>query len=136
MSKHRYVFVATSVRCCRNIGTSKHWYGTARPLSSITQTVYKNKLNLCCRLLRNDTTRTILLHLLTTINNDFVDDLVENGVDILDLILSGRRPVIEEDEDPFPEDVRVVLETCVENWASLEARLIFWGIMEEHVPVN
>ena len=105
-------------------------------ISSITQTVYKNKLNLCCRLLRNHTTRTILLHLLTTINNDFVDDLVENGVDVLDLILSGRKPVIEEDEDPLPEDVRVVLETCVENWASLEARLIFWGIMEEYVPVN
>ena len=74
-------------------------------------------------------------HLLT-INNNFVDELVENGVDVLDLILSGRKPVIEEDEDPLPEDVRVVLETCVENWASLEARLIFWGIMEEHVPVN
>ena len=26
MSKHRYVFVATSGRCCRNIGASKYWY--------------------------------------------------------------------------------------------------------------
>jgi hypothetical protein len=69
-------------------------------------------------------------------NNDFLNDLVENGVDIVDLILSGRRPEVEEDEDSLPEDVRGVLETCVENWATLEARLIFWGIMEEYVPVN
>ena len=104
-------------------------------ISSITQTVHKNKLNLCCRLLRNETTRTILLHMLT-VNNDFLNDLRENGVDIVALILSGRRPEIEEEEDALPEDVRVVLETCVENWASVEARLIFWGILEEHVPVN
>ena len=71
-----------------------------------------------------------------TVNNDFLDDLRENGVDIVALILFGRRPEIEEEEDALPEDVRVVLETCVENWASVEARLIFWGILEEHVPVN
>ena len=104
-------------------------------ISSITDTIHKNKVSLCCRLLRNDTTRTILINLLST-RNDFIDDLLENGVDVLALILSGRRPTLQVDVDELPDDVRAVLETCIDNWATLEARLIFWGIMEEHVPVN
>ena len=68
-------------------------------------------------------------------NDNFVDDLKHDGVDVLELIMSGRQPDVQE-EDELPEGVRVVLETCVKNWEVSEARHIFWGIMEEHIPVN
>ena len=103
-------------------------------INSISNTIHKNKINLCSRLLKNTTTRTLLLHMLAG-NDNFVDDLKQDGVDVLELIMSGRQPDVQE-EDALPGGVRVVLETCVKNWEVSEARHIFWGIMEEHIPVN
>ena len=105
-------------------------------INSISYTIQKNKINLCSRLLKNDTTKPMLLHMLVNDHENFVNDLVEDGVDVLQLILSGRQTDIQAEDDQLPEGVRLVLQTCVDNWELQEARLLFWGIMEERVPAN
>ena len=70
-------------------------------------------------------------------NNTFVEDLVNENVDVLDLILSGKPIIIENEDDinvAIPEDITAILKNCVNHWDMKETRERFGEILEENIP--
>ena len=65
--------------------------------------------------------------------NNFVDDLACDGVDIIDLVLSGKINELPEQND-LADDVRNILQTCIDNWEVTESRQIFREVLEESIP--
>ena len=63
----------------------------------------------------------------------FIKSLIEdNNVDIVDVIL--RRKVVIDDDHELPDDLKTILEFCIENWELQEARRCFRTILEERIP--
>ena len=63
-------------------------------------------MNLCNRLMRNVTTKPILLHMIEEgyNNNNFIGGLVDDNIDIIDVIMNDK--VALEDDHQLPEEVR------------------------------
>ena len=112
---------------------SKNYLQKLFYLNKITTTIKNNKTNLCYRLSRNTTTKPLLLHILNEgHNNSFIGGLLEDGVNILDVLMHGHTRI--KDDFQLPNGIREDLEMCIEKWDLPEARYHFWQLLEEKIP--
>ena len=103
---------------------SKNFLQKLFHINSITHTIHRNKMNLFNRLLRNKITKSLILRMIHTPNgNNFVNNLVCYGVDIIDRVLSGKINEVPE-QNELTDDVRIILQTCIDNWEVAESRQI------------
>ena len=59
------------------------------------------------------TTKSLILHMIQTQNgNNCVDDLIHDGVDIIDLVMSGKIYELPEGIE-LTDDNIIILETCI-----------------------
>ena len=113
---------------------SKNYLHQLFYLNSVSTVIKKNKMNLCNRLMRNPTTKPILLHMLKEgRNNNFIGGLVDDNIDILDVLMNEK--VTLEDNHHLPEEIRWQLEVCIKHWDLAQARNCFWRMLEEKIPV-
>ena len=113
---------------------SKNYLHSLFYLNSVSTIIKKNKMNLCNRLMKNQTTKTLLLSMLKeSRNSNFINGLLEDDVDILDVFMQER--IVIKDNHQLPNEIRKQLERCIKYWDLAEARWHFWKILEEKIPV-
>ena len=87
-------------------------------------------MNLCNRLMKNQTTKTLLLSMLKeSRNSNFINGLLEDDVDILDVFMQER--IVIKDNHQLPNEIRKQLERCIKYWDLAEARWNLWKILAE-----
>ena len=124
---------------------SRNYLHKLLSLTPISTTISNNKLNLMTRLLKHDTTKSVVLSILSqpsgVAHKSFVQDVL-NVVDSTDnnnfynILLSQtftRLPVIYDD---MLENIEQQLQDCLNNWNIGAKRKEFTTIMEERVPAR
>ena len=124
---------------------SRNYLHKLLSLTPISTTINNNKLNLMTRLLKHDTTKSVVLSILSqpsgVAHKSFVQDVL-NVVDSTDnnnfynILLSQtftRLPVIYDD---MLENIEQQLQDCLNNWNIGAKRKEFTTIMEERVPAR
>ena len=110
-------------------------------IDHISTTIQNNKLKFLTRIVKNETTRRIVL---TDLNEGckqpcYISDCYilanKNGIDFLSLILNVRHQKIVSVLDPVPEDTYNLLVDCLSFWHIKEKRNEFSLVMEERIPL-
>ena len=116
---------------------SRNYLNQLFNIQQISDIILKNKINLCHRLTKNVSTKPLILNMLLQRNNDnFMDELVNKGIDVFGIVLSGKQvPIIQDGDNEIPEDISAVLKNCIGQWDLKESRERFRGILEENVPL-
>ncbi len=118
---------------------SKNYLHPLFHIESVSRILMRNKLGLCARLLSNDTTREVLLNLMSTKTtyHSFADDLSDiarsMNYDLREIVFLGKSVQIKKDFPSIDIDIKEQLDFCVKYWQVQPLRCHFKRILEERV---
>ena len=118
---------------------SKNYLQPLFNIESISRTLQRNKLGLCARLLSNETTRHVLLNLLSTQSryHSFAADISDvsrsMNYDLREIIFNGNSVHIDKEYPTISPCVKKQLDFCVKYWHIQPLRHKFKQVLEERV---
>ena len=119
---------------------AKNYINTIFNIDHISTTINNNKLNLLARLMKNKTTKDIIL---STLSEPFTQPSFiresfllahDSGINFFDVIMKSAHQKLESSHEPIPTDEEQTLRESLRYWNIGESRRTFRNILEERVP--